>query len=365
MSPNGETDDRLSGVSFESSDSHPAVVVARFLLRGVWIDHLLLGRVATWSHQEHSVTLRLPSQPTDFTPLENDDTPPIPAVAGTATIDGTGSPISVHIIEVEVQVDSVVSSETKERALAARADGDEAPIEEFQRWADEAWRQGFEIAKDAAHAWLQHVRVISGQPWLGAAVEPPFQHGRSSIIDATSRITLMQFGPPQSLAIRHGSLALNPDQFERVRVRVGAAARPPVAEQLLADARFLTGEAPTKDHQRAILSAAAACEIKAKQAIRVATSVGRKPLTEIVLRRTSNLSDLLDQVSLASVGRSLKTEDLDLFKRIQRLTQARNSVIHEGIQVSELDGHELTVAATQLFDWLDDLVRDTRGHIGT
>jgi hypothetical protein len=232
----------------------------------------------------------------------------MPALARTATIEGTGSPISIHLVEVEVQVqvDSTSNSAAKERALAAREGGDEVPIEEFQSSADTAWRRGFEVASSAAHGWLQHVRVISGQQWLGTAVEPPLQYGRSAIVDADTNRSLMQFGPLQSLTIRHGALALDAAQFEQVRDLVDIAEKPPVAEQLLADARFLTGEAPTRDHQRAILSAAAACEIKAKQTIRLATQASRKPLTEIVLRKTSSLPDLLDQVALASLDRSLK-----------------------------------------------------------
>jgi hypothetical protein len=82
-------------LSLEASDrSHPALVVARFRLRGVWIDRRLLGRVATWSHQEHLIALRLPSRPTDFAPLENDETPPVTAFTDPATIDGTGSPFT-------------------------------------------------------------------------------------------------------------------------------------------------------------------------------------------------------------------------------------------------------------------------------
>jgi flavin-binding protein dodecin len=71
------------------------------------------------------------------------------------------------------------------------------------------------------------------------------------------------------------------------------------------------------------------------------------------------LPDLLDQVALVSLDRSLKTDDLDLFKSIQRLTRARNSVVHEGSEVSEQDGHQLTVAASQLFRWLDQFLGDS------
>jgi len=203
--------------------------------------------------------------------------------------------------------------------------------------------------------WLQHVRVISGQAWLGTAVEPPLQHGRSTIIDAETKQTLMQFGPMQSLTIRHGSLALDAAQFELVRLGVDDPAGPDVADQLLADARYLSGEAPTKDHQRAILAAAAACEIKAKKTIRSTTPTIRQELTEMVLRRTSNLPDLLDRVAFASVDRSLKSENPNLFAQIKKLTNTRNSVVHEGAPVSEIDGHRLTVAAAQLFVWLESL----------
>ena len=345
-------------MTHSGSETFPAYAIARFQLRGVWVDRDLLGSSATWTHGEYPITLRLPSQPTDFAPLESDDTVPVSALTETATIEGTGSPVSIHLVEVEVLLESTTNSALKERALAARDRGDEGPIEEFQRSADSAWRRGFEVASRAAHGWLQHVRTISGQPWLGTAVEPPLQFGRSAVVDANTNRWLMQFGPLQSHTIRHGALALDASQFERVRELVDVAEKPPVSEQLLADARFLTGEAPTRDHQRAVLSAAAACEIKAKQTIRVATPASRKALTEIVLRKTSSLPDLLDQVALASLDLSLKTDNPDLFRSIQRLTRARNSVVHEGAEVSELDGHQLIVAASQLFGWLDQFLGD-------
>jgi hypothetical protein len=46
------------------------------------------------------------------------------------------------------------------------------------------------------------------------------------------------------------------------------------------------------------------------------------------------------------------------------LTQARNSVVHEGSEVSELDGHQLTVAASQLFIWLDQFLGDSESDTG-
>jgi hypothetical protein len=72
----------------------------------------------------------------------------------------------------------------------------------FARTAQQLFTTGYEIAERAALDWLAHVRVASGQPWLGLAVEAPAQYGRGHIFDADADVRLMSFGPTQRATMR-------------------------------------------------------------------------------------------------------------------------------------------------------------------
>ena len=73
----------------------------------------------------------------------------------------------------------------------------------------------------------------------------------------------------------------------------------------MADARFLSAEAEIKDPQRAILSAASACEIKAKITMRDRVDDEQAEALEKRLKHTSNLRDLIERPAKIAFGKKL------------------------------------------------------------
>jgi hypothetical protein len=79
----------------------------------------------------------------------------------------------------------------------------------------------------------------------------------------------------------------------------------------------------------------------------------RRLLLEVALRRTSTLSVLLDEVSEAALGVSLKVADRALYDRIRSLTKQRNSIVHEGhSRTTPIIAGGPALVASDLFAWL-------------
>ena len=129
---------------------------------------------------------------------------------------------------------------------------------------------------------------------------------------------------------------------------------PDLPSSLLADAWYFTDS--ILDLDRATLVAAIACEVRVKQTIRDLVPADRLAMTELVLKRRSNLPELLDEVIAAALNVTLRLDDLALFTRVQVLAAQRNTVVHTGRPKPDAE-HVRTPAqtASDLFAWLDDL----------
>jgi hypothetical protein len=212
-----------------------------------------------------------------------------------------------------------------------------------------------ETIEKALRAWLSHIRSQGAQPWLGIVAEMPPQYGRGHVFDIAAGSPLMSFGPEQRATIRSAQVALTPDVLDEIVTRLQAGEDPDVARSLLADARFLSQEAETRDPQRAVLIAAAAGEIKAKETMRENAPASQAQLLDLILRRVSNLQQLLDGPLLAALNVSLKETNRELYDKISQLGQLRNRVVHQGERVEENEAWRLVMGAQLLFDWLDEL----------
>jgi len=185
-------------------------VSSRFGVRGIWVRPEALGQRFTWQSDDRTVTLMLPERPDDFVGSDEPEVREVPAWVHTGRIEGSGDAVAVQIIGVDVEFSGSLSASDKERAKEAEAAGDDEPFREFAHQAQGLWEQGHEVAERAAHGWLSHVRVVSGQPWLGIAVESPPQYGRSHIFDVDADVRLMSYGPLQSASIRSGGTGAVP-----------------------------------------------------------------------------------------------------------------------------------------------------------
>lgn len=324
-------------------------------MRGIWVQPDALGETYTWAVDGRQVTLALPRTPTDFVSDDEPEVPNVPAWVPTARMQGSGDAVAVQLLRVDVEFDGDVSASQKVEARAKEEGGDDTLLNQFGEAAEHIWRPAFELGVQLTHAWLAHVRVVSQQPWLGIKVEPPMQYGRSHLVDLDANVRLMSWGPLQSLTIRSGQLALTKDRLRQVRELVATGDEPSAAEVLLADARFLVQEAEVVDAQRAVLLAAIACEIKSKSVMHAKASADKRALTDLVLRRVSNLPQLLAEPLEAALGVSLRAANPELYGHARQLSRLRNLVAHEGIDVDERTAWKLVVHAGQLFEWLDAL----------
>jgi hypothetical protein len=330
-------------------------VSVRFCVRGVWVHPGALGRTYAWHLDGRAVTLALPGAPDDLTNPDEPEVPVIPAWTPTAVIQGSGDAVSIQLVAVDVAVEGPVSAAEKEASGIGTGSAADERADGFARVAQQLFTVGYETAERAALDWLAHVRVASGQPWLGLAVEKPAQYGRGHIFDADAGVRLMSFGPTQRATMRSGQLAVSVALLDEIHRKVASSHEPEVAESLLADARFLVQEAETLDAQRGVLIAAVACEIKAKATMRAKVEPSRAELLSFVLARISNLQQLLDAPIRGALGSSLKEDDPELYDHVSRLGTLRNRIVHRGETVAENEAYRLVVAASQLFVWLDGL----------
>mgnify|MGYP004484971253 CR=1 FL=1 len=301
------------------------------------------------------VVLALPRNWNDFHRDNEPEVPPSPCVTVASALVDVGSqpPAVVHIVEVYVEFDFVLSAKDKDRAAADTRDADDGPRYRFDVKTTAAWERGFSVAQHVAHAWVSHVRSMAGQPWLGITAALPQQYGRGHLFDVAAGRGLMAFGDKQTVTWLHAGVAVSATQLDAVHGDV-LTGSPPTAEAMLSDARAMAEGDEGVDTQRAVLTAAIACEVKAKKIVKEhATAERLKGLGAI-----SNLDDLVDGFYLKTFGVSLRLANQRLFKLIKRLTARRNLIVHQGIAIESKDCNQLLLGAAQLFVWIESVAVD-------
>jgi hypothetical protein len=110
--------------------------------------------------------------------------------------------------------------------------------------------------------------------------------------------------------------------------------------------------------------AAIAAETKVKAFRREHASDEQRPLIEFILKNhrevnVTAVDGLFDKLMETTHGRSLRKDDLSLFKRVRALFELRNDIAHVGADASRQQAREAVRAATDAFTWLGD---GTRGY---
>jgi hypothetical protein len=214
---------------------------------------------------------------------------------------------------------------------------------------------GSEIATQVADLFVRHVRAMAPrQSWLGLSAHAPEQYGPACLLNRETGEFLFGLGPMQSVTMRSSQLRLDRADLSAVLNAISEDIEPGIAESLLADAWHLSDASGANDRNRAWIVAAVACEVRVKREIRQRAGTDRLDLVELLLRRRSNLPELLDEVWRAVLGKSLRTEDPALFEDIKSLTLQRNRLVHVGKGDPRV-GTSLDPAhvAQALFDWLN------------
>lgn len=316
----------------------------------VWIALDTVGAELEFEHEDRRVKLRLPADAETFSSLPDDSMhAPVPSLAQSGPVmsepDWDSRTAALVLFEVTVEMDTDVP--------------DEKPSEmtdDLRAVIEPELEKGIAIAEKVAGAFLRHVRAAApSQSWLGLATHAPVQYGLAKLEYKSTGQMIFGLGPMQTVTIRSSRLRLGRSDFESIGMHLCAGDEPQVAESLLADAWHLDEGTTTNDHDRAIIVAAMACEVKTKRSIRGAVPEDRRALVEMILKRRSNLPELLDEVSLASCDVTMRLKDPQLFSHVKALSAQRNAIVHSGRK--NPSSPEVAIPARiawQVFKWLDE-----------
>jgi len=224
-------------------------------------------------------------------------------------------------------------------------------------------QKSFQIAETAVAELIEWAR-LHGQPWLGLHGQPVRRVGHHLLGDDSVDIADYCFDedvlPETKEPVPEYEIEASLDAAitSSLAGHLGGTSAPsPIAETLLADALYFVGLDPP-DYQRAVLIAAIACEVKVKDTLRQKSASDHKPLIELILGNPHDWSvaavALFDKGMAAALGRSLKSDDREMYKDINRLFEIRNGIAHRGEKPEENEARRVVLAARKVFRWLDE-----------
>jgi hypothetical protein len=261
--------------------------------------------------------------------------------------------LGVRIVQVIVAIDGDLS--------ASEFDSPPGPTDK----AFKVWDEAYAIARNVYEAFRASARVAGGQYWIGSSHEEPKFAGLQVLEDLDAGATIPVGYPP----VQGVSVVLSPEaqsKLATVADTVATACDQPrsIADTLLADARaiywpkYRTGQ----DHQRAVLLAAIATEVKVKERLIELASPSLLPLLRVILDNprdvTQSVPQLLGKPLEAVAGTSLLKAHRQIWDGVDRLFTLRNRVAHRGHIPTQEEGTAAVHSARWLFDWLDDLSVD-------
>jgi hypothetical protein len=330
-----------------------------FHLDGLWVAGESLGRSATFDRDGFRVQIDFPADRDAFG-LRAGHGFPIRAFGSNSS--GTGSALvqAVDVIRISV------AGEADLRRADFAAPGETSSPEVMNR-ARDFHTKTLDIALSTVIDLVNWLRIEKGQVWLGLGTDQPQVVGLTSYYDADGQplpaafgggVTLYPLDPARAVDMRFLSRLVGLLGDERPTIEV--------EDQLLADAQqqipsrpsdILRSQRPLVQH--AVLLAAVATEVKVKRTLRRVASSDKLALIDNILENPREVSvaavNLFHTTMNATIGRSLKQDDLSLFKAISRLFEVRNGVAHRGEQPSAEEARTLVSAAVRACRWLDEL----------
>jgi len=233
---------------------------------------------------------------------------------------------------------------------------EDVDLDEAHRVYDEAEP----IAIELTRRYIQHVRVRFRQSWLGSSAWTPSGVWNTEMRDASGHRLAVSYSRMGTVVLQFCEDALTiADQQEAIS-NASRGIDPPLAESLLADARFVNWPTGNSDRRQGVLLAAIACEVKIKQRLRELAHSEQQGLLALILDNprdvTIAVSSLLDTTLDAVCGRSLRRDDKNLYKAAVSLFEDRNTVAHRGgvgLDPGQLGKHFQT--AQSLFSYLDSI----------
>jgi hypothetical protein len=325
-------------------------VTLDFPLNAFYVEREVLG--TTWDVKvgKHDVTVRFPAEPAEFIEGEPRDWD-VYAIGHPSSgfVWDPGLLVSVNVVRVTVEFDE--------------ADPPRVPPDygDDPRWSElvnrgTALLDGAEAAaKSVLQGLLAWARIKGPQAWLGLEHDAPERFGVIRMVDTSN--------PSEKLAyavragggtMRHDSSALSPADMVDIFEKVRREEESPIAEGLLIDSQHFAWHLKPPDAQRAVLTAAIACELKVKRSLREATPEEKQPLLDLILRGRRPVKDFFGLVFAASLGVSRADDEPSLFQDVGRLFTTRNGIAHRGERVSPQVASKLVGVATRAFAWVED-----------
>jgi hypothetical protein len=310
---------------------------------GPFIQEEVLGTSYSYARNDTTVTLSLPRGPRDFYESHELETVYVPALSPEQPrMEETPRIWALNVIRVTI--DATGKGSMRDKASM--------PFDEIRPELDRSWRRGLEIANNEVTRFTAWLRVETQQSWLGTGDEPSMQYGRSYLREIGQEGFLIAYGEEQKVTMRHGAIGASRESLGRIQAHLDSDEDVPAELELFADARYFARESDLVDGQRAVLSASMAAEIAAKKAILSHVSAERRPSVELLLKQKSNVPDLVSDVAMASIDRTLKTDDPGLFRELRELNDLRNQIVHTGRRVDRQTAYRLSFAVEKLMDWL-------------
>ncbi len=213
-------------------------------------------------------------------------------------------------------------------------------------------------ARLAVKRLVDWVRIDRGQVWMSPPLEYPEQIGSEQLVDLDRNMTL------GVTVFTGGTLLVLPADTElRSPDLVSLASRlpeePPLWSRLLADAQHYTWSPEWAAPDRAVLFAAIALELAVKDALRTLAADSARPIVDLLLDSPRDWSvaaaSLFDKPMDVVAKRSLRVENLELWKRVDRLFQWRNRIAHRGQRLENEESKQLVASAVEAMTWLQSL----------
>lgn len=310
---------------------------------GLWTDETTLGQTYRGESDDCDIEIILPTEERDFELNRSRSSSRRALGWQTATIDGRNY-LDIAIVRVRATRAAPFGSSD------VNVDDDSLirdSVSEFLAGLQSA-------AVRLLDKWLDLIRAVLGHEYLGTSADVPIRTWLSFAEDLDSGEQL-RIGPGQTFVMgqRRREAAVTHDLLTAMTDQLNRGDEPPLAEELLADARFMATLRSPPDLRLAVLLAAIACEAKIRRVLRDAADPVMLPVLEIVLSRPMPALSLVDEVANATTGRSLKTEDHDLFLGVKALFETRNAIAHGTRRPSEVDMRQGVNMAVRACTWLD------------
>lgn len=226
-----------------------------------------------------------------------------------------------------------------------------------------AYERGRTRAEATMQSFLEWLRALSRQPWLGLVADSPMQYGRGGVYYAESGEPIAGLGPTVSRTFISSRSRIDVSRLQLVMNGVESGREVSPSQALLADAWHLTEGTDRPDGKRAVILAAIACEIRVQEHLRAAANELNAAMLHLLLSKGSSFHYLFVDLMQAVCGISLDKADPDLWTHVQDLSANRNSLVHEGLPSSKrpmrLGAPDI---AQRVFDWLAILETSMRNN---